>query len=237
MATQEDINRHDELMADLADEFAAGLSPLFVALFDQLLTMQSPTRIQIQAQFQPIRQYAQAQIQQINSVITDAVEMNSDTLPDAVEPDVQTEIQRLQSEAEAQVAAQIDAEQNRIIEAVMLALIAGGVAAAVSQLRLETPAFIRRLRLSFDTAVRSVDGAVTVLRGRKREVRYRYSGGVVAESRDFCRQMNGRTLTETEIRRIWSTQDWAGKRVGDPYVVRGGYNCRHQFIPVAPDED
>ncbi len=236
MATQEQINAHDKLMADLADQFAAGLSPLFMALFDQILQLPSPTRLQIQQLFQEFRNYTNTQIQSISTVIQDNTQMNNLVLPNTIEPDVQQQIAQLQTEATAAINAQLDQEQTAIIAAIMIAAITGSVSQSVSQLRLEIPNFIRRLRLQFDTAVRSVDGAVTLLRGRKSEVRYRYSGGVIAESRDFCRQMSGQTLTESQIRRIWNTQDWGGKRPGDPFVTRGGWNCRHTFIPVGDNE-
>jgi hypothetical protein len=42
-------------------------------------------------------------------------------------------------------------------------------------------------------------------------------------------------LTEEEIRDIWANETWAGKAQGDPFVVRGGYNCRHSFQPINPN--
>lgn len=62
--------------------------------------------------------------------------------------------------------------------------------------------------------------------------RFTYRGGLVAGSREFCRSHNNRTYTEAEIRRIWSSQTWGGKRPGDPFVTRGGYNCRHYWVPA-----
>ena len=37
--------------------------------------------------------------------------------------------------------------------------------------------------------------------------------------------------TEEELRRIWKGS-WAGKSEGDPFIVRGGYRCRHTWLPV-----
>lgn len=61
--------------------------------------------------------------------------------------------------------------------------------------------------------------------------RFTYRGGLVAGTREFCAQHNNKTYTEAEIRRIWSSQTWGGKAPGDPFVVRGGYNCRHRWVP------
>jgi hypothetical protein len=43
---------------------------------------------------------------------------------------------------------------------------------------------------------------------------------------------NMKTYTEDEIREMWAENEWTGKAAGDPFIVRGGYNCRHHFRPV-----
>jgi hypothetical protein len=42
-------------------------------------------------------------------------------------------------------------------------------------------------------------------------------------------------FTIAEIQDIWAGRSWSGKKGGNPMVVRGGYNCRHQFSYVNPD--
>jgi len=66
---------------------------------------------------------------------------------------------------------------------------------------------------------------------------YKYSGTSVRDTREFCRRNVNKTFSEDEIRRIWSSQTWSGKAQGDPFVVRGGYNCRHHWQPTDPDWD
>ncbi len=66
---------------------------------------------------------------------------------------------------------------------------------------------------------------------------FRYTGTLVRDSRPFCQNMLNKTLTEKEIRDIWNNQGWAGKSTGDPFIVRGGYRCRHTWIPTNPDWD
>jgi hypothetical protein len=66
---------------------------------------------------------------------------------------------------------------------------------------------------------------------------FRYTGTLVRDSRPFCRNMLNKTLTENEIRDIWNNQGWQGKSTGDPFIVRGGYRCRHTWIPTNPDWD
>jgi len=64
---------------------------------------------------------------------------------------------------------------------------------------------------------------------------YQYFGSLVRDSRPFCQEHVGEVMSEERIRELWGSEDWAGKAPGDPFVVRGGYNCRHHFIPVDPD--
>jgi len=61
--------------------------------------------------------------------------------------------------------------------------------------------------------------------------KWKYYGDVIRDSRPFCREHAGNTYTTEEIAEIWSG-DWKGKASGDPFVVRGGYNCRHHWRPV-----
>ncbi len=71
----------------------------------------------------------------------------------------------------------------------------------------------------------------------------KYYGDVIPTTRDLCRRMvNGQLnkrknglFTIAEIQDIWANRSWSGKKGGNPMVVRGGYNCRHQFSYVNPD--
>lgn len=60
---------------------------------------------------------------------------------------------------------------------------------------------------------------------------FKYYGPDDSVTRDFCEKHVGKTYTKEEIEEIWSGT-WAGKISGDPFVVRGGYNCRHRFRGV-----
>ena len=72
----------------------------------------------------------------------------------------------------------------------------------------------------------------------------KYYGDVIPTTREICRNViNGvikpkrkdGLFTVDEVRRIWASRSWSGKKSGDPLVVRGGYNCRHQWSYVNPD--
>ena len=64
---------------------------------------------------------------------------------------------------------------------------------------------------------------------------YEYYGSLVRDSRDWCIRHKGMVMSDDEIREKWVNSSWQGKAPGDPFVVRGGYNCRHHFMPVDPD--
>ena len=66
---------------------------------------------------------------------------------------------------------------------------------------------------------------------------FTYTGTLVRDSRPFCQNMLNKTLTEKEIRDIWNNRGWQGKSTGDPFIVRGGYRCRHTWIPTDPEWD
>jgi hypothetical protein len=61
-----------------------------------------------------------------------------------------------------------------------------------------------------------------------------YYGSIIRDSRDFCVEHVNKIFTEDEARDIW-LKDWQGKSGSDPFLDRGGYNCRHHWQPVSPD--
>ena len=71
----------------------------------------------------------------------------------------------------------------------------------------------------------------------------KYYGDVIPTTRDHCRNIiNGvydkrksGLFTIDEVNSLWASRSWKGKKSGNPLVVRGGYNCRHQWSYVNPD--
>ena len=71
----------------------------------------------------------------------------------------------------------------------------------------------------------------------------KYYGDVIPTTRDHCRKIiNGvydkrksGLFTIDEVNSLWTRRSWKGKKSGNPLVVRGGYNCRHQWSYVNPD--
>ena len=70
----------------------------------------------------------------------------------------------------------------------------------------------------------------------------KYYGDVISTTRQICRSLVNRSIGKTsglftidEVKRLWTSRSWSGKKAGNPLVVRGGYNCRHQWSYVNPD--
>ena len=84
-------------------------------------------------------------------------------------------------------------------------------------------------------SVMQFHGQFTVAKAKEAGLEhFTYTGTVVRDSREFCQNMLNRTLTEEQIRDMWNTRAWQGKSTGDPFIVRGGYRCRHTWIPTDP---
>ena len=63
-----------------------------------------------------------------------------------------------------------------------------------------------------------------------------YAGGLVKDSRDFCKDRVGQTFTTEEVK-SWATLDWQGKIAGTDentiFSNCGGWNCLHTLMPIA----
>jgi hypothetical protein len=71
----------------------------------------------------------------------------------------------------------------------------------------------------------------------------KYFGDIIPTTREVCKNIlrgvykkrQSNVFTIDEVRKLWKQRSWSGKKPGDPLVVRGGYNCRHQWTYVSPD--
>ena len=77
------------------------------------------------------------------------------------------------------------------------------------------------------------DASINVAAGKEVGANeWKYYGSVIQDSRDWCIKNAGKKFSEDQIRELWATNEWQGKAPGDPFIVRGGYNCRHHWRPV-----
>ena len=140
------------------------------------------------------------------------------TVNDVETTRLQNKIKRLKA-AESSASDEINDLMRQLRKRFQNVTVGGGMYQTVSQ--------------EAHDSVMDFDGVFTIHRAKQAGLkRFKYSGTLIANSRDFCVRHVGETYTEEEIRSIWSSQSWSGKRAGDPFVVRGGERCRHFFIPV-----
>lgn len=232
MITQAQISQHDRIIEQFVRNFTQGLRPLFQTALDSIAELgNGVSRTAIVALFAPIRNYIDTTFNNINQILVSNQQLNS-TMVNATIP-LQT-IEQLRREANAAVINQLETEQQSIIQTIVLGAIAGiAIAPFISQIRSAITKTINRLSTSFRFIVRNFDGALTLIRAQLGGIdRFKYVGGVISTSRDFCRSHTGKTYTLAQINRIWRSQSWGGKAPGNPFIVRGGYNCRHMFVPV-----
>lgn len=83
--------------------------------------------------------------------------------------------------------------------------------------------------MQFDASVNTAIGKQTGA------TKWKYYGTTIRDTRPFCRQHVNQVFTTEEIEETWAGS-WKGKASGDPYIVRGGYNCRHHWRPVFDEE-
>jgi hypothetical protein len=64
---------------------------------------------------------------------------------------------------------------------------------------------------------------------------YRYVGGIIDKTREFCSDRNGGYFHQKEIE-SWASLSWTGKNPltteSSIFTYAGGYNCVHQIVPV-----
>ncbi len=95
--------------------------------------------------------------------------------------------------------------------------------------------FVKYASLLVTDSIMGFDGQLAKFRADELGLTsYLYYGSIIKDSRDFCRKHAGKVYTEEEIRNIWKADPAQGRDQGTPFVVRGGYNCRHSWQPIDP---
>jgi hypothetical protein len=93
-------------------------------------------------------------------------------------------------------------------------------------------------------SLRDFDATLNFNKSQEAGLTYvKYFGDVILTTREICRNVingvynkrSGGLFTVDEVRELWASRSWSGKKSGDPLIVRGGYNCRHQWSYVNPD--
>lgn len=83
-----------------------------------------------------------------------------------------------------------------------------------------------------NTRYAETDTAVMLNQGELAGIdKWRYTGTTIADSRHWCVTHLNKVYTMAEIK-AWANSEWSGKKGGDPFIVRGGWACRHSWSPV-----
>jgi hypothetical protein len=131
-------------------------------------------------------------------------------------------------------------EQRNLRKLVKAGASAAVVTQATNKLKRKLPGSVNtagsivvKLSTSVDNVVGSYNGTYAKAQGTRNGVEmFEYVGGIMATSRPFCVSMVGSIMNAEDIQNLWDGSGWAGKEPGDPFVVRGGYNCNHYWVPV-----
>jgi hypothetical protein len=99
----------------------------------------------------------------------------------------------------------------------------------------EGDSFVKYASLLVTDSIMGFDGQLAKFRADQLGLgSYLYYGSIIKDSRDFCRKHTGKVYTEEQINQIWANDTGQGRDQGSPFIVRGGYNCRHSWQPVDP---
>jgi len=99
----------------------------------------------------------------------------------------------------------------------------------------EGDSFVKYASLLVTDSIMGFDGQLAKFRADELGFNsYLYYGSIIKDSRDFCIKHTGKVYTEEEINEIWANDTKQGRDQGSPFIVRGGYNCRHSWQPIDP---
>ena len=225
MATQAEINAHDQLITNLANDFASGIESLLASAVVALSSVDLQDRVAVNTVFDDTRTYINSNIQGLDNLAISNLELNN------IQPssDLAAGVVNLKTASSNAMTVAVDEEVNTVIgELVTAALLGLGVAQIITSLSNRVPAMVNRLRRAYDQALITFTSVLTKLAGQGQR-RFKYAGGLIPTSRPFCNAHDSSIYTDKEINSIWNGT-WEGKAPGDPFVVRGGYNCRHFFV-------
>ena len=233
MATPEQISAYEQLFDRLVKAFETGLTQQLTDVWLQLAQIgTNPTRTQIVQLFAPIQSYIATQLDAIQQILAASVAMNATVINPQQWP-LPVETASLIAEVTSATQLSAQTQQNELIQTVVMSAAAGaGIAVLLRQLRPWIKRAGKSIANAWATAVQQLESAVLRIRAKAAGIdRFQYVGGTIATTRPFCAKHNGKIYTTKEIDQMWK-QTWAGKKPGNAFIVRGGFNCRHFWVAV-----
>lgn len=233
MATTDQIAAYEQLFDKLVKEFEQGLIAVINDVWLQLAQLGTrASRLEIIQLFAPVQSYIANQLSRIQQILAQSMAINADVINPQQWP-LPVETASLIAEVTNATQQSAQTQQNELIQTVVMsAAVGASIAVLLKQLQPWIKQAGQRITAAWATAVQQLESSILRIRARAAGIdRFQYVGGVIDRTRPFCKQHNGKIYTTKEIDAQWK-KTWQGKKPGDPFVVRGGYNCRHFWVAV-----
>lgn len=126
-----------------------------------------------------------------------------------------------------QIANNIDTYANELRKQIFQQVIAGARPDVSALVETNVERSTAQINTDLNTSMAGFARTVNLSKGAEQGFeRYLYSGGLIETSREFCIERDGKVFTLEEI------QSWDNGQGLPADVYLGGYNCRHDLLPV-----
>jgi len=245
--------QHGDNLAKLADRHQQRLAESLITLENRIVDLMATAPLKdgnffdlewaISARNE-IRQLVDAEyLSQIDSILRDYPEVAADAQSmlkrygdfTKIDPEIITQLQTLEFQGFSDIGAEYtDAISKEVYQNT---LTGRSFADSVNSIKQVAGGDLARYaNQQVHDSLMQFDATINVAIGKEAgATRWKYVGSLIETSRQFCKDHEGEVMDDERIEQLWNTS-WAGKASGDPFIVRGGYNCGHRFRPVFNEE-
>jgi len=126
-----------------------------------------------------------------------------------------------------QIANNVDTYANELRKQIFQQVVAGAKPDISSLVDSTVERSTGQINTDLNTSMAGFTRSINLAKGAEQGFeRYLYSGGLIETSREFCIERDGKVFTLEEI------QEWDNGQGLPADVYLGGYNCRHDLLPV-----
>lgn len=126
-----------------------------------------------------------------------------------------------------QIANGVDTYANELRRLIFQQVIAGGTPDINALVETNSERSAAQATTDLNTSMAGLSRTINMSKGVEQGFeRFLYYGGLIATSREFCQERDGKIFTLEEI------QSWDNGQGLPADVYLGGYNCRHELLPV-----
>lgn len=246
MTIDNDLTRNERLLRDALTAIETRISDLYVLPKTELRDVRVSAALQLRAEIantfarefggvisETVNTYnnaarlAAAELERVG--ISGAFTQTDTALIDAMMRDTRFELEAVSATTQAKisealyVAAIAGTKRSDVLQQVRQLLV-GGTDARGLPMKFHAETIMRTGYMETYTVVmlnKSLEAGIK---------QFKYSGATVRDSRPWCVSHVGKVYSYEEIQK-WRESNWAGKKSGDPFVVRGGWNCIHRWTP------